>query len=197
VTGGVRGATPLSWSSGGKEPGHSLKSALARTWLCAVLPIMSSAGCLFPEPPEYQRSVTPPFLWSPDPPTTKVLKVNSQESQKFNVSVRSEDAPGDDLWGFLYLNYHITGSQELQPGIAVLRASTLSEERMIDMTWEVPARSTVGTCEPLSLVVSHRSNFVGYLPENPDDVALLTWWIDINDTALTLGQCPHIVGGDP
>ncbi len=197
MTRGVRVATSLSWLSGVKEPGHSLKVALARSWLCAVLPAMFLIGCLFPEPPEYQRNVTPPFLWSPVPSTTKVLKINSHESQKFNVSVRSEDAQGDDLWGFLYLNYRTTGSQELQPGIAVLRASTLSEERMIDLTWEVPARPTPGSCEALSLVVSHRSNFVGYLPENPEDVALMTWWIDINDTDQTLGQCPHIVGGDP
>lgn len=197
MTWGVRVTTPLSWRNDGKVLGRSLKVALARSWLCAVLPAMSIVGCLFPEPPEYHRNVTPPFLWSPVPSTTKVLKINSHESQKFNVSVRSEDAQGDDLWGFLYLNYRIAGSQELQPGIAVLRASTLSEERMIDLTWEVPARPATGSCEPLSLVVSHRSNFVGYLPENPEDVALLTWWIDINDTDQTLGQCPHIVGGDP
>lgn len=195
VTSNGGGVTALSHVAVRRRRVRAMEVVLARCWLMAVIPTMTLTGCVLPEPPDFERRSTPPFLWAPSPATTKVLIYQGNEIRQFNALVRSEDPPGDDLWGFLFLNYRIAGLEERQPGTALVEAATLSDSpRLIDIGWRVPVR-TPGACEQLSLVVSHRSNFAGDLPVRDDDVAILTWWVDINATDETLGQCPHGAGG--
>lgn len=191
----MRGATSLSRCYRSDVTSRSTDRWLARTWLCAAVPAMLLVGCILPEPSEYRRNTTPPYLWSPEPSTMEVLRVVSHEARAINVLVKSEDADGDDLWAFLYLNYLVEGQDQQE--VVVLPAATLTETREIDILWTVPARPTPGPCEQLSLIVSHRSNFVGNMPERDDDVATLTWWVDINGSEETLRQCPRQSGGNP
>jgi hypothetical protein len=184
-----------TWMPGGEgRAGRDGRAnlALARTWLVSVVAACSTMACLWPEPPDYQEpEQTPPFLWGPYPATSEVQSVTSGQEFAIVVNLRSEDA-GEDLWAFLYLNYLIGG---LQPYDSLRRkqvpAGSLSEERTIDMpSWTVPDRPTPGTCEQLTLIVSHQSNFDdSFLPINDNDVATLTWWLDINGTEQTAAEC--------
>jgi hypothetical protein len=155
-------------------------------------------GCLLPEPPEYERRTTPPFLWAPDPTTTKILSVVGGGSiAKFNVLVRSEDAPGDNLLAILYLNYRIEGKEELQPNPVEIPAGTLSDPpRVIDIRWRPPVK-VPGSCEQLSLLVTHKSNLDSDLPIRDDDVAVLTWWVAIKESAEASVLCPSGAEGNP
>jgi hypothetical protein len=150
---------------------------------------MLTEGCLFPAPPEFREpEKTPPFLWGPIPATTEVQSVKSGDRFVINVNVRSEDA-GDDLVALLFLNYLVEGQQVGGFNWSSVKAGTLSEERHISMSWQIPDRPTPGTCEQLSLVVSHFSNFDGGLPVDDSDVDVVTWWLDINETEWTVAGC--------
>lgn len=146
-------------------------------------------ACLLPAPPEYREpEQTPPFLWAPIPATTEVQSVKSGDPFDISVNLRSEDA-GEDLVALLFLNYLVEGQQSGSLNWSSVKAGTLSEERHIGISWRVPERETPGTCEQLSLIVSHLSNFTNGLPTNDADVAVLTWWLDINDTDQPVADC--------
>jgi hypothetical protein len=194
----VRSATALSWGVRCPMPWRSRDVHLARTWLLAFVLTVPLAGCIFPEPPEYHRQQTPPFLWSPIPTITEVVSKKSGQSLDISVNVTSEDN-GDDLLAFLYLNYlpDSAATQKFEL-LTTVPAGTLNEvpTRQVVMTWTVPERSTPGTCEQLSLVVTHRSHVdTHFRPNDDSDIAVITWWLDINETDETLGQCPRRPGG--
>lgn len=180
--------------SGGEAVGHSRgsrKGSLARTSLVVLFASMLTESCLLPEPPSYREPErTPPFLWGPIPATIEVQSVNSGDPFNISVNLRSEDA-GEDLVALLFLNYLVEGQQSGGFSWTPVKAGTLSEERHIEISsWQVPERQTPGTCEQLSLIVSHLSNYgSGGLPMDDSDVAILTWWLDINGTEQTLASC--------
>jgi hypothetical protein len=193
----ARTATAVSWGGAVAKLRRTRDMALARCWLVSALSAMLVAGCLFPGPPEYRSpDQTPPHLWQPNPPTTEILLVKSNKTRPFTASVRSEDA-GEDLLAFLYLNYLNGPSESLQRGVAIIPAGTMDDmSRQVSMNWTVPERPTPGTCEQLSMVVSHQSNFgPDNYPIKPEDIDVLTWWVDINDADQTLAQCPRSAGG--
>lgn len=176
---------------------------LARRWLSTGLVAMFLVGCLFPEPPDYRRQRTPPFLWSPIPSTTEVLAVESGDVLNLNVNVTSED-DGEDLVASLYLNYLIDGVAPQAERERLVPAGTLAQDateyRQIAISWIVPERSRPGTCEQLSLVVTHVGNLDRerqYRPISDADVGVVTWWLDINESDKTIGQCPRRVGSGP
>jgi hypothetical protein len=192
----ARSTTSLSWGIAHVKGFGSRDMPLARSWLATVVPAMFLVGCIFPGPPEYRSpDQTPPYLWQPDPPTTEILFVKSNKTVAFSAFVRSEDK--EDLLAFLYLNFLNGPSESLQRGVAIIPASTMDDtSRQVSMNWTVPERPTPGTCEQLSMVVSHQSNFnADNYPIDSTDIGVLTWWVDINDSDQTLAQCPRSVGG--
>jgi hypothetical protein len=153
---------------------------------------MITSGCLLPEPPTYREpEQTSPFLWGAIPSTTQIQFVKSGEPFKINVNLRSEDAD-EDLTALLLLNY-LSARQSLVDW-SNIEAGTLAEDRTIEMSPSVP---NAGPCEPLSLVVSHVSNFRKSLPIDDSDVAVLTWWLAIDGTDQTLLDCLKTSGATP
>lgn len=149
-------------------------------------------GCIFPEPPEYQEPAqTPPFMWSIEPTTTEVIRRSSGKPLDISVNVRSQDN-GSELWASLYLNYRLNDNAAKEEMRVRWDAGTIDEARFFTLHWTVPYRPTPGTCEQLSLVVSQQSNFdENFVPKDYRYVGIVTWWLDINDSEETLGQCPR------
>jgi hypothetical protein len=149
-------------------------------------------ACLWPEPPEYREpEQTHPRLWNPSPTDLQILHVSSDERVTISVSLESEDA-GEELVAALYLNYGVKGRQSGPLLPRTVSPGTQGHERTIDMApWMVPNRGTPGTCEPLTLIVTHRTNCDEWLVllEDNEDVDKVTWWLDINDSEQTLGEC--------
>jgi hypothetical protein len=156
---------------------------------------MLTESCLFPAPPDYREpSKTRPSLWGPIPAATEIQSVSSGEFFDISVNVSSED-DGDDLVALLFLNYLVGTQRNTGFNLTSVKAGTLSEERHISMTWRIPEWPSPGTCEQLSLVVSHFSNFDNGLPINDSDVGVVTWWLDINDSKSTISECAKRSGG--
>jgi hypothetical protein len=150
---------------------------------------MLTEGCVFPEPPTYREpEKTPPFLWGPIPATIQIHSVKSGDPFDINVYFRSEDA-GDDIAASLFVNYVEMGQQSGFVGGQTIAAGTLAEVRTINIPWVVPESQSPGTCEQLSLLVTHRSNLNVVVPIDDSDVAMLTWWLNIDGTAETAGNC--------
>lgn len=169
---------------------------LARTWLSSAFTAMLLVGCLFPEPPDYRRDKTPPFLWAPFPPVTKVRTLNEGETIELSVMVRSED-DGEGLKAHLFLNY--PEDPDLQKGYKELRPATLQQERKIEFPWRAPR--TPGACERLSLLVAHESSFdeETHLPKTnvEQDLATVMWWVAIIDPDQPVTNCPITSGVEP
>jgi len=159
---------------------------------------MTLSGCLFPEPPEYKRPPrTTPILWAPDPPIYEILFVKSGERKRINVNLKSEDG-GWGILAYVHLNYRLEGQSQQELGSAYMDPGTVDQIRQLRVTWQVPQRDTPGTCEQISLVVSHTPNFDDdHEPIDDEDAAVLTWWLSINDSLETLEDCPRITGGTP
>lgn len=190
-----RGVTAMSRFSCGDWGRIAGDLSLAWRWLAVPVMVLCLDGCVFPEPPDYQRQRTPPFLWSPIPSTTEILSVKSGEILNLNVNVSSED-DGEALVASLYMNYLIDNVDPQAEHIVApgTLAQGANEPRQVVMTWKVVERPTPGTCEQLSLVVTHvtnRDKNRQYRPINDSDVAVITWWLDINSTEETLGECPR------
>ncbi len=171
-------------------------SQLAWLSLLTVAMGLLPLGCLFPGPPDYDESPqTPPFLSLPDPPTTQILAVQSGDVVRTNVKLRSEDA-GEWLFAALYLNYLIDDRSRRTGDSALVSPGTFSDtDRTISIDWTVPDRPTPGTCEQLSLVVTHVSNLDrDNQPKTSDDVSIVTWWVSINASEWTISECAIRVG---
>jgi hypothetical protein len=157
---------------------------------------MSLVGCLFPEPPDYRRDKTPPFLWAPFPPVSKVRTLEKEGTLELSVMVRSED-DGESLKAHLFLSY--PEDPDLQEGYKDLRPSTLEQERKIEFPWRAPPLP--GACERLSLLVAHASSFdeETHLPKTnvEHDLAIVMWWVAIRDPEQPVIKCPTDSGAEP
>lgn len=189
------GVTPVSGTRA-REGRPSAVMPLARTWLVSAFAAMCLPGCLFPEPPDYRRDKTPPFLWAPYPPVTKVRTLDVEETLELSVKVRSED-DGEGLKAHLFLNY--PDNPDLQKGYKDLRPATFQQERKIEFPWRAPP--TPGACERLSLLVAHVSSFdeETHLPKTDaeEDVATVMWWVAIIDPDQPGVTCPVESGVEP
>jgi hypothetical protein len=194
------GATRLSWDSLCKAYQKASQQRLARIWplvLAVTAMTVLLTGCVFPEPPDYQRKNTPPILSLPVPSTFEILSVKAGDPILFSVLVRSEDADGDGLFAWLYKNYKIRGIDALLLDFRYVEPGRIDEERQINVKWNVPS-SSQSSCEQVTLVVSHHSNLVNnYSNDLIDDadVDTMTWWAEINDFEGTLAHCPRSSGG--
>lgn len=189
------GVTPVSGISVIRGRAQAGK-VLARTWLGSACATMLLSGCLFPEPPDYRRDKTPPFLWAPYPPVTKVRTLEVEETLELSVNVRSED-DGEGLKAHLFLNY--PDAPDLQKGYKDLRPATFQQERKIEFPWRAPP--TPGVCERLTLLVAHVSSFdeETHLPKTDaeQDVAPVMWWVAILDPDHPGVTCPIAAGVEP
>jgi len=166
---------------------------LARRSLGVGLTMLVSSGCIVAEPPTLDGpQKTPPFLILSQavPPTTALNKVRSEEEIALSVPVRAEDS-GDQLVGTLFVDFG--SSRERQDRTALLAPSTFDEEREMSITWLVP---TGLTCRQVTLVVTHFSNLDGGRPIDTSDVALATWWfeVEVPGRPFTSIDCPTPLG---
>jgi hypothetical protein len=157
---------------------------------------VATLGCLYPDPPEYhQAERTPPVLSAPLPPVTSILAVNTGDLVHINVGLRSEDA-GERLMGLLYLNYQVPGRDQSEVGSTFVSAGTFEELRTVAIDWVVPQRTSAGSCEQLTLLITHVSNLNNDKePDDYEDVAVITWWVSINDSQLPISDCPGALAG--
>lgn len=203
----MRSFVPATTSLSGRVGVRARCSALpllARTWLVTFAAAMLLLGCLFPEPPPYRREKTPPILWAPDPPVTKLLKFKPADPQVFpfpiTVKLRSED-DGEAVLAHLFLNYQVS-DPKVTPTFQTYdraEAASLEEERLLDLRWS-PSLAA-GTCQPLSLLVAHESTFdqKTKLPLKTDsDLQVLTWWVAfVEDLVESPVNCPRVTVGAP
>ncbi len=175
---------------------------MARTWLAWIL--MLTPGCIVADPPAYEeRAKTSPMLdlSMADPPITEVIAVDTTAARTivpFNIPVRSEDA-GDELMALFYLSF---GQEDQTPQYRITEepASTFDDaNRVISLEWDYHQMDR--GCHQLTLVVTHRANFdlEKWLPTDPADVALATWWVNVDDDPAQpnrFSDCPsHNNGG--
>jgi hypothetical protein len=161
----------------------------------AIAYLASLTGCLVSDPPEYEPpEQTVPVLdaMTAQPPPTQFHSWSSGDSVSFSVQFRSEDR-GERVDAVLFANYGLDdqaflGGQELSPG-------TFDELRTISIDLWVP--DGLYGCTQLSLVVTHESNFEPFTRRinRDEDVAIITWWADFNDSGDSLRDCPR--GTDP
>lgn len=194
--------TPLSHLGFPVDPTTRPNAWLARLSLGAGFMALLAGGCVVSDPPEYGRAdQTPPLLNLVDaaPSITQILVVEPGDRVDFNVPVRSEDPPGDELFAQLFLDYTLS-TEEFQR-FARVQPSTFSDtDRAIVMQWNVP--NGAAGCRQLTLVVTHASNLnAANRPDSSEDTAIATWWVNIDDdsdTPNTLASCPTIsAGGAP
>lgn len=163
---------------------------------------LAQVGCIVAGPPDYKDpKQTPPLLFNADPVVGQIVAKAPGEPLPISVNVRSEDA-GDSLIAALYLDYGLS-TQQFQKGTDVtLPASTFDDvNRKISFTWTVP--NIAAGCRPITLLVTHLQNTSILGPKNADDVALATWWLNVDDQTdaqhpngtNTLAQCPTLAGG--
>ncbi len=182
--------TSMSYPGGLCGPARAGFPGVARRSLTALGMSLVAAGCLYPDLPAYETpEQTPPILFAPLPPATEVLSVTSGDVVNINVQLRSEDA-GEGLMGVLYLNYQVQGREKWKVGFTLLSPGSFEEERTVAIDWLVPERSAAGSCEQLTLLVTHLSNLANNEPVDDADVSTVTWWVSINEVALPISECP-------
>jgi len=192
-----RTTTGLSYLARGTGRARVRFLGLARRSLAAVFMSLAAAGCLYPDLPAYETpEQTPPILFAPLPPATEILSVVSGEVVNINVKLRSEDA-GEGLMGVLYLNYQVQGRDKWRVGFTLVSPGSFEDERTVAIDWLVPERSQAGSCEQLTLLVTHLSNLENNEPVDDADVSTITWWVSINGVQLPISQCPGSPPGVP
>jgi hypothetical protein len=164
---------------------------------CALLAVcVAETGCLSAGPPDYKDPTqTRPFLLTEEaePPVGIQTGITSGEQIEITVPVKSEDR-GDPLQGVLYTNFDVEGSNPIDVSAQPIAPSTFDDPnvRAYSYTWTVPGVAPSPKCIKLTLVVSHKSNFVGDHPSNFADVALATWWFDVDDDGTNaIKSCPQ------
>jgi hypothetical protein len=164
--------------------------------------MLLASSCIVADPPEYQNPVrTRPVLdvFQANPTTSKVLVVNSTDTVKISVPLRSEDA-GEHLTGVFMVDYN-TGSPGLLQNVQDLAPSTYADDqRAVTLDWIVPTLPRNG-CHLLSLIAAHVSSFKANpsFELNPDaanrDAAIINWWMNVDvpaSVASTLENCPTV-----
>ncbi len=198
-----RGATRLSHPSTTATYRSSRFFRLACVSLLFGVMAVLSSGCVIAGPPDYQDpQKTPPVLdltgaspsiWSVIVANSGAISGQPATQLQISVPVRSEDGT-DSLIGLLYVDYN-TDKQVLQPGYWPGGSSTFDIIRNVSLPWS--AANQPKGCHTLTLLVTHASNVgpgavVSIPKDQPDDLALATWWVDIDDTNsdTTLPSCP-------
>ena len=166
-------------------------------WSISAVAVLTSllATCLLSDPAEYEApdQTTVPVLdgMRAQPPLTQILdSVSNDDKVPFTVPFRSEDR-GEELVVLLYVDFAL--AHPLLQYAGPLPPSTFDDEREIRIDWtvhEVPAG-----CHQLSLVVTHESNVNFYVQpaklRRTEDAAILTWWVDVEGSGDSLGECPR------
>lgn len=158
--------------------------------LSLMLGIVAPLACVVSDPAEYGvAKQTPPFLNA----TGATPKVQETKSVKFgdrldvNVPLRSEDA-GEELRALLVL-HKPKGTQVLLT-FRDIPPGKLEDQRSISISAEI--QEDPG-CYAVSLSVMHKSSYDEEKTQstNPDDTAILTWWLNVDDEGSNLlGDCP-------
>jgi hypothetical protein len=174
-------------------------------WILIGMGALAVPGCLISDPPEFKGvEKTPPVLnlSKAIPSTTEILSVAIGETHQFLIPVRSEDL-GDKLVAGLYTNYGIEGEQQASLPKRIPSSTFDQLGRVISFPWTVAAKP--GSCLQLTLVVTHEENTDEFSRpiERDNDVALATWWLDVQPDLITdpageparLSDCPSGVGG--
>jgi len=158
-----------------------------------------AAGCIVADPPDSSDpEKTPPLLLlgQADPPVYQVKGLSTKDGSpplQINVPVRSEDA-GDQLLALLFVNWNM-GLEDSAVAKVLVGPSTFDDtDRMISAVWDYTEIPTRG-CTQLAMLVTHYTNYdwihSAYI--NPSDVAIATWFFNVDDEPLgtnPLSGCP-------
>ncbi len=218
-----RGATGLSCKKPEICEKYSINSNLARRshsgfWrlfdlslLACVILSLSSHGCLFSGPPEFEQSkkTTPVLNYNEAVPSiTRILDARTGDSIAFKVPFQSQDFSSQDdrelVEGVLLLDYNLVDRDTRVGGPTLLDPDVFARKREMEVRWSVDAG--LKGCHQISLLVGHRSNFDSqtHLPKlsanSPADVAsragiaIAVWWVNVNPNAdqPTLLECPPV-----
>jgi hypothetical protein len=164
-------------------------------------------SCIVADPPQYEEpKQTPPILdlAGARPYLGDVIVIDRTDNEDANdkvelkVPVRSDDQ-GDPLNASLWLDYSFFPS--IYIGVFTkIPPSTLDDQtRTINMVWSLgEAPPWKAGCHPLTMLVSHESNWDNDhsrpdLVKAENDLAIATWWVNLDPepgAAFTLKNCP-------
>lgn len=161
-------------------------------------------ACLVDDPPDYRAGGrrTPPVLQLNESTPSVLYPIEVQRDDgigklDLSVPVRSEDA-GDNLLAVLFFDYGVGCDQR---AFVELPARTFDVARTIKATFSYASLAQTG-CHTLTLVVFHKSNLT-FSPggcfgsADPGDVALATWWVNVDpETPGVLEGCPAPGGSE-
>jgi hypothetical protein len=182
---------------------HMAKRTMATPLLLGALAAaLLAEGCIIAEPPEFDEPQrTPPVLdlahATPAITNIQVLEADRgpNHALTFHVPVRSEDL-GQELAYRLLLNYGAS-NEYLEAADSVPPSTFNDTSRIIAFSW-LTQRAPVG-CQQLTLFVTHSLNRDPETKQliDPNDVALATWWLDVEDAegaSAPLATCPLVAG---
>lgn len=171
-----------AWAQTPKILGDFFRSVvgarLARPSLMG-LAMLTQSGCLLGEAPEYQsRRQTPAVLLtdSAEPSLNRVIRGRVSEPHEFKVLYRSEDA-GDRMAFILFKNFNTEDSTYLAANSAAPSSNLYPDEgepTQAALTYNF--RDTDVGCNSYTLLLTHASNLNVLEPQEPSDIAYVTWW---------------------
>ncbi len=146
--------------------------------------MLTQAGCLLGEAPEYQsRRQTPPVVLTTtaDPSLNRVIPGRMDETQEFKVLYRSEDA-GDSVTAILFRDFHADNTiPQILKNIEIAPSSNLYPDEGEPSQALIPysfVNADLG-CHSYTMMLTHSGNLNVASPRNEDDVALVTWWAKV------------------
>jgi|GEM_PF-1311900 len=177
---------------------------------CVIL-CLSSYGCLFSGPPEFEQSTktTPVLNYNEAVPSiTRILDARTGDSIAFKVPFQSQDFSSQDdrelVEGVLLLDYNLVDQDTRVGGPTLMDPDVFARKREMEVRWSVDAG--LKGCHQISLLVGHRSNFDSqtHLPKlssvssadmaSRAGIAIAVWWVNVNPNAdqPTLLECPPV-----
>ena len=167
------------------------------------------SGCIVTDPPQYEEPTrTPPILdlLNARPVLGDVIVIDRTDNDDANdrvelsIPVRSDDQ-GEFLKAALWVDVSF-GSAFFTDRQTKVPPSTLDDEaRSINLSWTVKDLPRKPGCHPLTLLVSHESNWdeFNFMPDPikaQNDTAVATWWMNLDPQPgdeFTLRDCPSKV----
>ena len=174
-----------------RSPRRRLRPVMV--WLSAL---SCGTGCLVAPPPEFQDQTSERPNVNTElvvPPISQILVTGTKDQTiSLTIPYTGRDA-GEEVIVQLWLNWGL--ENETYIGQASMDPSAEDVERTYQGTWRLN-RNTPPGCQQLSVLLSHESNVPNdspFRPVDPNLVARLTWWMNVDVSASEqqeLVNCP-------
>jgi hypothetical protein len=155
-----------------------------------------TSGCLVAPPPDFQDPTSERPNINAElavPPLGQILIAERNgPSIPFTIPYTGQDA-GEEVIVQFWLNWGL--EDEIYISQISLDASPEDVERTYQGTWQAKSNLPTG-CQQLTVLLSHESNVPNdspFRPVDPNLVARLTWWVNIDvpeDQQQNLINCP-------